>query len=91
MGNWFFTSGLNSERLGKVLAIATTDRALIDAIAAEMSDGIEDAVSFWMTQIQDALHNPHLTTLGRMNAIQEIVQRYNTASASGAGHDGYAA
>jgi hypothetical protein len=73
------------------LAIAATDRALIEAIAAEMSDGIDDAVSFWMTQIQDALHDPRLTTLGRMNAIQEIVKRYNTANTSGAGHDGYAA
>jgi hypothetical protein len=86
-----FPGSLNLERQGKALATATTDRALIEAIVAEMSDGIEDAVSFWMTQIQKALHDPRLTTLGRMNAVQAIVERYNSGNTPGSGHDGYAA
>jgi hypothetical protein len=63
---------------------------LIEAVVGEMQDGIERAVSFWMSQIQDALQNPRLTTLGRMNAIQEIVDRYTAADQTGGDH-GYAA
>jgi len=61
----------------------------MDAVIGEMHDGIERAVGFWMTQIEDALQNPRLTTLGRINAVQEIVNRY-TANRSGESH-GYAA
>ena len=78
-----------SERLGTALATVATDRALIEAVVGEMHDGIERAVDFWMTQIQEALQNPRLTTLGRMNAVQEIVNRYS-ADRSGEDH-GYAA
>ena len=56
-----------------------------------MSDGIECAVSFWMKQVEDALLDPRLTTLGRVHAIQEIVKRYNNVDQSGASHNGYAA
>jgi hypothetical protein len=73
------------------LATVASDRALIEAVAAEMSDGIECAVSFWMTQIEGALLDPQLTTLGRIHAIQEIVKRYNGEDQSGAGHDRYSA
>jgi hypothetical protein len=66
-----------------------TDRELIEAVVGEMHDGIERAVDFWMAQIEDALHDPRLTTLGRMNAVKEIVNRYATAR-SGGSH-GYAA
>jgi len=45
------------------VATIATDRALIEAVAAEISDGIESAVSFWMTQIEAVLLDPRLTTL----------------------------
>jgi hypothetical protein len=73
------------------VATIATDRALIEAVAAEMSAGIECAVSFWMTQIEAALLDPRLTTLGRVHAIQEIVKRYNTGDLSEASHDRYPA
>lgn len=73
------------------MATIATDQALIEAVAAEMSHGIERAVNFWMTQIQDALHDPGLTTLGRVYAIQEIMKQYHAAENSEEGHDGYAA
>ena len=73
------------------MATIATDRALIEAIAAEMSDGIDSAVNFWMTQIEAALLNPRLTTLGRIHAVQEIVKRYQNANPSEAGHDRYSA
>jgi hypothetical protein len=81
----------DSERLGKLVATIATDRALIEAVAAEMSDGIESAVSFWMTQVEAALIDPRLTTLGRVHAVQEIVKRYNAGDLSEASHDRYSA
>lgn len=73
------------------MATVATDRALIEAVAAEMSDGIACAVSFWMKQIEDALLDPRLTTLGRVHAIQEIVKRYNTAGQAGDSRERYSA
>ena len=66
-----------------------TNRELVEAVVGEMHDGIERAVGFWMAQIEDALHDPHLTTLGRMNAVKEIVNQF-AARRSGGSH-GFAA
>ncbi len=71
------------------MATVVTDRELIEAVIVEMQDGIERAVGFWMTQIEQALRDPALTTLGRMNAVQEVVNRY-AAYRAGENH-GYAA
>jgi len=74
------------------LATVATDHALIEAVVAEMSQGIECAVTFWMGQIEDALHDPNLTTLGRMNAVQDIVKNYRRAGGEVSGpYDGYVA
>jgi hypothetical protein len=73
-----------------VASVVTAD-ALIDAIVMEMSDGIECAVNFWMAQIETALHDPRLTTLGRVNAVQEIVKHYRSTAEHKATHDGHAA
>jgi hypothetical protein len=80
---------VSSERLGTALATIATDQALIEAVVGEMQDGIERAVGFWMTQIEQALRDPGLTTLGRMNVVREIVNRY-AAGRTGENH-GYAA
>jgi len=71
------------------LASVATGRELIEAVIDEMHDGIERAVDYWMIQIEDILRDPHLTTLGRMHAVQEVVNRY-AARRSGGSH-GYAA
>lgn len=73
------------------MATEATDRTLIEAVAAEMADGIECAVSFWMKQVEDAVLDPRLTTLGRLHAVQEIVKRYNPLDQSRAQGHGYAA
>jgi hypothetical protein len=78
-----------SERLGTGVTSVATDRELIEAVVGEMHDGIERAVGYWMAQIESALRDPHLTTLGRMNAVKEIVNQY-AAGRSGGSH-GYAA
>ena len=62
---------------------------MIEAVIDEMHDGIERAVDYWMIQIEDILRDPYLTTLGRMNAVKEVVNRY-AANRSGGSH-GYAA
>jgi len=74
------------------LATVAADRALIEAVVAEMSAGIECAVDFWIGQMEDALQDPRLTTLGRLNAVHEIVSEYRrTTEGSGARGDGYVA
>ena len=61
------------------MSTTASNEDLINAIAAEMSAGIEWAVGAWITEIEAALDDPSLTTLGRLRAVQEIVQRYRTA------------
>jgi hypothetical protein len=58
--------------------VATTDlnRDLVLAIAEEMAQGVQTAVDCWMTEIDLALTNSHLTALGRLNAVREIVENY---------------
>jgi hypothetical protein len=80
-----------SERLGNFVAGVVTADALIEAIVMEMSDGIECAVNFWMDQIERALHDPRLTTLGRMHAVLEIVKHYRSTGELKADHHGHAA
>lgn len=61
------------------MATASTNQELIEAVAAEMSAGILWAVGAWITEIEAALDDPRLTTLGRLRAVQEVVHRYRTA------------
>ena len=49
---------------------------LVDAIASEMAVGVEMAVECWMSQIEQALTDVHLTSLGRLNAVRGILDEY---------------
>ena len=49
---------------------------LVRAVAAEMAIGVENAVECWLSQIDRALTDVHLTTLGRLNAVNEILGKY---------------
>lgn len=45
-----------------------------------------------MLKIEEALHDPRLTTLGRMNAVHEVLQQYRRNSGEpGGAYDGYIA
>jgi hypothetical protein len=55
------------------LAIPTD---IVDLIASEMTLGVERAVECWLSQIDHALNDTALTSLGRLNAVREIVQKY---------------
>ena len=49
---------------------------IVNVIASEMAAGVERAVECWMLQIDQALTDTRLTSLGRLNAVQEIVLNY---------------
>lgn len=49
---------------------------LIEVIASEMAVGVDRAVECWMSQIEHALTDVHLTSLGRLNAVREILDEY---------------
>jgi hypothetical protein len=71
--------GASSRRLrkaGKFLATTAIPADLVDAIASEMAVGVERAVECWMSQIEQALTDVHLTSLGRLNAVREILEAY---------------
>jgi hypothetical protein len=50
----------------------------VSTVAAEVATGVDTAVESWMAQIDAALLDDHLTTLGRINAVREVVQTYKT-------------
>jgi hypothetical protein len=65
-----------SRKAGKVVATAAIPTDLVNVIASEMSVGVERAVECWMSEIEQALTDRHLTSLGRLNAVCEIVNEY---------------
>jgi len=51
---------------------------VVSLLAAEMAAGVERAVECWLAQVEHALTDTQLTTLGRLNAVREILDRYKT-------------
>ena len=58
------------------MATAVIPTNLIEVIASEMAVGVDRAVECWMSQIEEALTDVHLTSLGRLSAVREIVDEY---------------
>jgi hypothetical protein len=58
------------------MATRALTRDLVQVIAEEMAHGVKNAVDCWMSEIDSALADTHLTTLGRLNAVREIVEHY---------------
>jgi hypothetical protein len=56
------------------LTTAPTD--FLNAVAAEMSHGVETAVEGWLAQVETALTDRNLNSRGRLNAIHEVLQTY---------------
>jgi hypothetical protein len=48
----------------------------VSVVAGEIASGVDVAVESWMAQIDGALQDNRLTTLGRMHAVQQILARY---------------
>jgi hypothetical protein len=55
---------------------SAVDREFIEAVAAEVSGGIHSALNCWLGRIERVLEARTLTTLGRLQAVQEIVAEY---------------
>jgi hypothetical protein len=62
--------------VGNFLATTAIPSDLVDVIASEMSVGVERAVECWMSEIEQALTDIRLTSLGRLNAVCEILEEY---------------
>jgi hypothetical protein len=58
------------------LATTAIPTDLVDVIANEMATGVDRAVECWMSQIEQALTDVQLTSLGRLNAVRGIVDDY---------------
>jgi len=58
--------------------LATTALAtdFIQIVASEMSSGVERAVEYWLTQIDQILLNDKITTLGKLTAVQGVLRNY---------------
>jgi len=58
------------------VATATIPANLIDTIAGEMASGVDRAVECWMSQIEQALTDVQLTSLGRLQAVRQVIEKY---------------
>ena len=58
------------------MATAIIPTNVVEVIASEMAVGVDRAVECWMSQIEHALTDVHLTSLGRLNAVREILDEY---------------
>ncbi|HET7441906.1 MAG TPA: hypothetical protein VFJ47_11445 [Terriglobales bacterium] len=58
------------------MATSTLNREFIEAVAAEMSHGIHAALACWMGKIERVMENNTFTTLGRLQAVKEIIAEY---------------
>jgi hypothetical protein len=58
------------------MANSATERALIEALAEEVSAGIRCGVDFWVSQIEAVFSDKQLTTMGRLQRLRQIVEEY---------------
>ena len=58
------------------MGAAVIPTKVVEVIASEMALGVDRAVECWMSQIEQALTDTHLTSLGRLNAVREILDEY---------------
>jgi hypothetical protein len=59
-----------------VATLTAVPSNFIEVVAAEMAHGVEAAVERWLAQIELALTDRQLTSLGRLNAVHEVLQDY---------------
>jgi hypothetical protein len=56
---------------------AVAEKELMEAIAEQAASCADEAVKRWMAEFDSVLQDPHLTTLGRLQAVSAIVMRYH--------------
>ncbi len=59
------------------MASAAAEKELLEAIAEQVTSCVDEAVKRWMAEFDSVLQDPHLTTLGRLQAMSAIVARYH--------------
>ncbi|MEY2414201.1 MAG: hypothetical protein QOD84_2807 [Acidobacteriaceae bacterium] len=64
------------KRISYLASEAKNKTDFVNLVAAEMAAGIECAVDSWLARIDRVLKDNRLTTLGRLYAIEEVVQNY---------------
>ncbi|HZP62863.1 MAG TPA: hypothetical protein VFB28_05545 [Terriglobales bacterium] len=58
------------------MSTAVIQRDIIDAIIGEMASGVDRAVECWMAQIDEVLSDSRLTSLGRLQAVRQVLEKY---------------
>lgn len=58
------------------MATVAVAHDFVSIVASEIASGVDRAVECWMTQVEQALNDNHLTTLGRLQAVQSVLRRY---------------
>jgi len=58
------------------MSTTAVSREVVSALVEEIASGVDAAVECWMTQIEHALADTHLTAMGRLNAVNEILANY---------------
>ena len=58
------------------MASAAVPADVVEIIATEVVSGIERAVECWMAQIEQSLSDSQLTSLGRLQAVRDILAKY---------------
>jgi len=48
----------------------------VEVVAGEVARAVERAMELWMAEFEGALENRELTTLGRLQAVRDIVDTY---------------
>jgi len=56
--------------------LTTLPTEFVSLVATEMVRGVEAAVETWLAQVELALTDRHLTSLGRLNAVHEVLENY---------------
>jgi len=59
-----------------MLATTTPTSKFVELVASELACGVDRAVESWLSEIDNALQDKRLTTLGRLYAVQAVIARY---------------
>jgi hypothetical protein len=60
------------------MATAAITSNFVEVAANEIASGVDRAVECWLAQIDHALTDNQLTTLGRLNAVQDVLRKYKS-------------
>jgi hypothetical protein len=71
------------EERGKPLATTALATDFIQIVADEMSAGVERAVEYWLTQIDQIVTNDKITALGKLTAVQGVLRNYERLTGKG--------